>query len=90
MIPGSARTLADLKWRYENAKGEAMPEDDKMREFALKYARDFERKCGQPPHGHHPFPDYQDTKFVIEYYGPGGSLNEQVQRFRQQNSADRA
>jgi hypothetical protein len=64
--------------------------NERMRQFALKYARNFHRKCGSPPHGDHPFPNYWDVKFIIEYYGPGGSEAERSRRFLEQTSASQA
>jgi hypothetical protein len=75
MIPGSAKTLKELRWRFLNKQGVILAEDDRMRGLALKYAKRFQRECGTPPDGQHPFPNPWDYTFVIEYFGPGGPLD---------------
>lgn len=90
MIPGSAQTFEELKWKFTDPSGKPIPEDERMRKLAERYARNFERKYGSLPDGDHPFPTYWDTKFVIEYAGPGGFIAERVERFQAQNSGRQA
>ena len=87
MIPGSAQTLSEVRWRFTDPYAKPIPEDERMRKFAERYARNFERKCGSPPHGYHPFPNYWDTKFLIEYCGPGGFDDERYRRFQEEQNS---
>ena len=89
---GGARTLDELKFRFLNAADERVIEpDERMRQFALKYAERFARQAnGTLPFGTHPFPNPWEPTFLIDFGGPDGFEEDVLQRFLAEQSASQA
>ena len=86
-----ARTLEELRFRFLNAEGAEIEADERMKNFALRYAKRFAKGAnGGLPYGAHEFPNTWDTTFYIDFGGPNGFEDEIYQRWKDEQSGNQA
>lgn len=86
-----ARTLEELRFRFFDANGEPLEPDERMRQFALKYAQRFARQAdGTLPYSSHPFPNPWEPTFYIDFGGPNGFESDEAERFQAEQSGAQA
>ena len=59
--------MEELRYRFCDVYGKTIPADERMHAFARRYAARWFKKHGHFPAGDHPFPNYWDTRFIIEF-----------------------
>lgn len=86
-----ANSLDELRYRFFNAKEQPVEPDERMKAFALRYAKRFARDAnGSMPYGCHPMPNAWDPTFFIDFGGPDGFEEDEHRQFLAEQSGSRA